>query len=250
MLEIALQLYTVRSHTARNMLPTLRSLAAMGYRVVELAGYGNATPREIRTALDELGMHAIGAHVPLDSLAEHPQQILTDMQILGCRYVVIPWVPESKRSTITQVQNLAEEFNHFAMLLHDEGMEFAYHNHAFEFTRLGHTTIWNLLAEQTDPDLVRFELDIYWARYAGVEPLDLLEQHRERIPLLHLKDMTADHTRADVPIGLGTVPWKQLLIACNEGSERWLIIEQDHPRSALENVQTSLLNLQEMLLRI
>jgi sugar phosphate isomerase/epimerase len=246
MIEIALQLYTVRSHTARNMLATLRTIAAMGYRAVELAGFGGTSAREIRHVLDELGMRAIGAHIELDRLSEHPQQVLSDMQILGCRYVVVPWVMPARRSNPADVQRLAEEFNRYGAQLRAEGIRLAYHNHAYEFAPLGPSNLWSQLLAATDPALVCFELDLYWARYAGVEPIDLIEQHRERLPLLHFKDMAADHTRADVPIGMGIMPWKQILSACGDG-ERWAIIEQDHPRNPLENVQFSLQSLRQIM---
>ncbi len=245
-IEIALQLYTLRSHTARNMLATLRTIAAMGYGAVELAGYEGISAREIRAVLDELGMRTIGAHINLESLAEHPQQVLSDMQILGCRYVVVPWIAPARRSTIAGVQRVAEEFNRYGAQLRNEGLSFAYHNHAYEFAPLETSSIWDQLIACTDPALVCFELDLYWAKYAGIEPLDLIEQHRARLPLLHFKDMAADHTRADVPIGTGIMPWKPILAACGDG-QHWAIIEQDHPRNPLENVQSSLHSLQQIM---
>jgi sugar phosphate isomerase/epimerase len=247
MIKTALQLYTVRSHTARNMLTTLRTLGAMGYRTIELSGYGNATPRDIRDQLDDLDMRALGAHIDLEHLRTHLQQVLSDMQTLGCRYVVVPWIAPQLRTSLVHVRHLAEDFNRFGAILAEEGLSLVYHNYVADFTPLEGSSLWHELLTNTDPALVCFELDIYWAKYAGVDPLELMEQYGERILLLHCKDMAADHVRADVPVGNGIIPWRQIFAACDPALEYWAIVEQDHPRNALESVQTSLQYLQQLL---
>jgi sugar phosphate isomerase/epimerase len=247
MIEIALQLYTVRSHTARNMLPTLRTLATMGYRSFEFSGYGNATPRDIRAVLDELELRALGAHIDYEQLATHPQQLLREMHSLGCQYVVLAWLPQERRSTLNSARHLAEEFNRYGALFARENLTFVYHNYVTDFMPLHGSSVLHELITHTDPALVHFELDTYWAKYAGLEPVEFIEHYGERIPLLHCKDIAADHIRADVPVGTGIMPWRQLFAACDPALQRWAVVEQDHPRNALESVQISLRNLQDLL---
>jgi sugar phosphate isomerase/epimerase len=109
--QIALQLYTVRDHEATDMLNTLRRIAEMGYRAVEFAGYNNATPRDIRAALDEHGLRAVSAHVSLEALQTQPARVFADLHTLGCAHVVVPSVGVEHRGTVGQVRQLAQLLN-------------------------------------------------------------------------------------------------------------------------------------------
>lgn len=89
-------------------------------------------------------------------------------------------------------------------------------------------------------------MDLYWAQYAGVDPETLLRDHAARISLVHLKDMAPDEGRSDVPVGEGTLPWTELLQAADDSGPEWYIVEQDHPKDPLQDVQSSLQNLERM----
>ena len=238
--HVAVQLYTLRDLTANDMLGTLRRLAAIGYRAVEFAGYGDATPTAIRATLDELGMRGIAAHIRLDQIEQNSAEVVEQMQALGCEYVVVPWIGEEHRGSVEQVRALAERLNRAGQRLAEQGLRLGYHNHQFEFEPLDGTSMWELLVAETDPALVDFELDIYWAAFAQRDPIALIEQHNARLPLLHLKDRAADDGR-DAPVGDGTLPWDRILAATQA---RWQIVEQDHPRAPLDDVTRSLRYLQ------
>ena len=237
--QISLQLYTVREHTSRDMPATLRRLAEIGYTAVELAGYGGLSPRDLRASLDDLGLRASGAHVPLDSWETDPEAVISDMHALDCAYAVVPIIPTERRDE-EAVARLAESFNRWGELCRSEGVTFSYHNHAFEFAPLGETTMWDTLLRETDPGLVHLELDLYWVRYGGVDPETVLRDIGDRISLVHLKDMAADEQRSDLPVGEGTMPWERLLRAADAAGVEWYIAEQDNPRDAFEDVQSSL----------
>lgn len=243
---IALQLYTVRAHTASDILGTLRQLAEMGYRAVEFAGYANSTPREIRAALDDYGLRAISAHVPFTGLEADPQQVLGDLQTLGCQFAVVPSLPKERRADAGGVGQVADTFNRWGELCRARGMRFGYHNHAFEFEPLGDSTLFEQLAAGTDPALVDLELDIFWAHHAGADPIDLIGRYGERMPLLHVKDMAPDAERSDAPVGEGILPWPRILAAGAAAGTQYYIVEQDHPKNPLEDVRTSLRNLEQM----
>lgn len=245
--QIALQLYTVRERTAQDMVGTLEELAAMGYRAVELAGYGGVPVSDLRAALNDLGLRAMGAHVPYDRLASEPERVVDELRSLGCDYAVLPQLPPERRSG-PLVRELPAMFNAWGEQFRSAGLTFAYHNHDAEFVALpgddGRCLYDTLLAE-TDPALVTFELDIYWVRYAGQDPLALLGRHPERFPLLHIKDMGENPDRADAPVGTGIIDWQAVLDAAT--GARWYIVEQDHPTDPLTDVSTSLRNLQQMV---
>ncbi len=244
--QIALQLYTVREHTARDMLGTLRQIAEMGYQAVEFAGYGGVPVRDIRAALDEYGLQAVAAHVKFSEWENQPEQVFADLHTLDCGYAVVPSVPAERRGGVEQVKQLAETFNRWGKLSQSEGLQFAYHNHSFEFAPLDSITMWDILTEATDPALVALELDVYWVEHGGFDPVELIQRFAGRVPLLHLKDNSSEPGQPDAPVGEGSLPWDKVLAVAAATGVQWYIVEQDHPKNALEDVRTSLRNLQQM----
>jgi sugar phosphate isomerase/epimerase len=243
--RIALQLYTVRELTARDMLGTLRQLAEMGYGAVEFAGYGEVGTRELRAALEDHGLQAAGAHVSFGKLTLDPGRVFSELRTLGCSHAVVPMMPPEHRGDEATVARFADALNRLGEACEAEGLAFSYHNHDFEFSPLGAATAWEVLVRETDPRLVGLELDVFWARYAGVDPVRLLERLASRIALLHLKDMAPDG-RSDAPVGEGTMPWGPLIDAGVAAGVGWYIVEQDHPSSALDDVRRTLQNLERM----
>ncbi len=234
--QISLQLYTVREETARDMPGTLRRISEIGYPAVEFAGYGDLSPQELKTVIDDLGLRASGAHVPFDSWETDPEPVITDMHTLDCAHAILPMAPPEYRSDEAQVARLTESLNRWGELCRHEGVTFSYHNHDFEFAPLGGTTMWDVLVRETDPGLVYLELDLYWVRYGGADP----------DPLVHMKDMASDDQRSDLPVGEGIMPWTSLLEAADAAGVEWYVAEQDNPRDALEDVRISLQHSQEL----
>lgn len=244
--QISLQLYTVRERTARDMPGTLRRLAGMGYAAVEFAGFGGLPAPDLRAILDELGLRASGAHVPLDAWDSDPAAAVADMHAIGSDHAVVPIAPPERRADEGAVSRLAEDFNRWGELCRSEGLTFSYHNHDFEFARLGDGTMWEVLVRETDPALVHFELDLYWVKYGGADPASVLRDVADRVSLVHLKDMAPDETRADLPVGEGTMPWPDLLRAADEAGVEWYVAEQDNPGDAMRDVETSLHAMREL----
>ena len=244
--QISLQLYTVREHTARDMPGTLRRLADIGYTAVETAGFGGLTPQELRRVMDDLGLRASGAHVPLDAWDSDPASVVADMHTIGSAHTIVPIAPPERRGDEDAISRLAEHFNRWGEMCRAEGLTFSYHNHDFEFARLGETTMWEVLVRETDPSLVHLELDLYWIKYGGSDPETVLRDVGDRVSLVHLKDMAPDETRSDLPVGEGTMSWPDLLKTADELGVEWFVAEQDNPRDAMQDVGTSLEALREL----
>ncbi len=237
--QISLQLYTVREHTARDMPATLRRIAEIGFTAVELAGYSGHSAHDLRASLDDVGLRASGAHVPLDSWETDPEAVISDMHALDCAHAVVPIIPPERRDE-EAVAGLAESFNRWGELCRSGGVTLSYHNHDFEFAPLGETTMWDTLLRETNPELVHLELDLYWVRYGGVDPVSALRDLADRVSLVHLKDMAPDEQRSDLPVGEGTMLWPELLRAADDAGAEWYVAEQDNPRDAFEDVRSSL----------
>jgi sugar phosphate isomerase/epimerase len=245
--RITLELYTLRDLTSNDMLGTLRKVAEQGYKAVEFAGYGNSTPRDVRAELDSLGVRAPALHTNLNALQTEHERLVDDARTLGCEYVVLASIPQDQRGSVDAARQLAAAFNAFGEACRAAGLQFAYHNHNFEFAPLGDTNMYNILLEDTDPALVKYELDVFWARFANQDPIEVLERLAGRVPLLHVKDMTAGEERADAPVGEGIMPWPEILRAAASAGSEYYIVEQDHPRNPLRDTGESFKNLKQLL---
>lgn len=246
--QIALQLYTVRSLTQGDFLGTLRAVADMGYPAVEFAGFGGLSADQLKAALDDMGLRAMGAHVQLDAFASRLPEVCAELRTLGAEYAIVPYLGEDRRGDVDQARWLAGTFNEWGARCKEEGIRFGYHNHDFEFNPLPGeqpATLFDILLAETDPNVVALELDVFWVRYAGVDPLQLIRRHPDRFPLLHLKDMEAGAERDDAPVGAGVIDWSPIL-AATETSAAWYIVEQDNPRDPLADVERSLRHLEGM----
>lgn len=244
---VALQLYTVREDAARDFVGTLEQVAAIGYVGVELAGYGPLTAEMLRAKLDALGMVVAGSHIALARMETALPAVIRECHILGCPTLVCPFLPPERR-TASAYRDVAASLNRIGAAAHAEGLGLCYHNHAFEFeTTIDGLTAYDWLAAQTDPAIVQLEVDAFWAEKAGRDPAALLATYAGRVPLVHLKDMTADAAQTFAPVGTGSVDFAPIFAAAERGGVRWYIVEQDRAEgSAIDAARTSFANLKQM----
>lgn len=245
-IPVALQLYTVRDETARDFAGTVRRVAEMGYPAVEFAGYGGLTAEQMVALLSETGLRAASTHVGLDALESDLDQQLDYCSAINCTHLVLPWlVPEYR--TAEAFRAMAPKLNEIGRRCADRGISFAYHNHDFEFAANGDEgkTLLDTLRDGTDAALVGFEVDVYWAAFAGIDPVELLGRYAGRVRLVHMKDLGADRGFAEV--GDGTLDMRGICAAAETAGARWLIVENDAPRMpSLESARRSLENLRGM----
>ncbi len=243
---IGVQLYTLRDATRSDMVGTLRRVAAMGFPGVEFAGWGNSSPTGIRRVLDDTGLQAIAAHVAWERWESDRDAALAECREVGCETAVVPSVPEELLRDVDAVRDLARRFDAHARAAREAGLAFAFHNHATELESIDGTTPWHVLVAETSPELVHFEVDLYWVAYAGADPAAIVRAAPGRVPLVHAKDMAVG-SRADLPAGSGTLDWTGITAAAAEGGVRWYIAEQDNPQDPFPDVKTALRNLRGLL---
>jgi sugar phosphate isomerase/epimerase len=243
--RIGIQLYTVRNLLGADFHGTLGRLAAIGYREVEFAGYFNHTPEQVRAALTRHGLAAPAAHVGFDSLASGWEAVLHTARLLGHQYVVCAWIPEERRRTLEQWRGIAALLNQAGKATKEAGLQFAYHNHAFEFEPVSGQVPYDLLLAETDPALVRLELDLFWITYGGANPLDYFARHAGRFPLVHVKDMVAKPApdvaaeRVMVDVGQGSIDWKGIFARAREAGIEHYFVEHDGPADPLASARAS-----------
>lgn len=226
-LPIALQLYTVRDDAAKDFAGTLKKVAEIGYAGVELAGYHGMAVSDLKTQLDDLHLFVAGSHIGIDQIESNLKQVVEENLALGNRYVVVPYLSEERRQGADGYKKTAETLNTLGQSLQTYGLSLAYHNHNFEFAPLENGQRGeDILLENTDPMLVRAEVDSYWVLKAGVDPVAFIKHHSGRVPLLHLKDRDkGDGSFA--PLGTGDLPLDALIAAAYEIGTEYLIVEQD-----------------------
>jgi len=244
---IALQMYTLRDAVQADIVGTLRAVAELGYGAVELHTLGGLSAAALRTELDTLGLQVCGMHIGLDRLERQLDAELADMHTLGGQYVVCPSLPPDRRGSAEGYRTLARTLTQIGRACREQGFRFCYHNHDFEFQRFGDTTGFDILFSTADPTLVQSELDVYWAAFAGHDPAALLRRMKGRVPLVHLKDMTAGPSPTFAEVGHGVLDFPAILAAADEAGAEWPIVEQDvcaHP--PLESVGMSLAYLRSL----
>jgi sugar phosphate isomerase/epimerase len=238
-MPIGIQLYTLRSLLERDFDGTLASVAGIGYREVEFAGYYNRTPAQVREVLRRTGLSAPSVHVPLPATDEVWMRALDDARTIGHEWAVIPWLDPSLRRTPDDWSRLADRLNHLAPLAKNAGLRFGYHNHDFELASNGNGTFLDLLIARTDPQLVSFEMDVYWVTKAGGDPLALMAKYPGRFPLLHLKDASAPPERRIVDVGSGTIDWRAVLRTARSQGLQHAFVEHDQPTDPLASARAS-----------
>lgn len=243
-MKIALQLWTVRDHTERDMLGALREVASIGYRAVEFAGLGTASAADIHRELHALQMDAISAHVGLADLLARRSEVIAELHTLGCQQVVLPWIPAERRTSIDRVKHLAETCNTLGGALAAEGITFVYHNEDYDFLPLGDSTLWHTLVEHTDPALLKLQLDLFTAELMNAVPLSLMSGYGSRMTSLHLCDMRNGQY---VPVGEGSLPWPAILAAARATAVDWLIVEQDGSPQSLADAAVSLAQITKLM---
>jgi sugar phosphate isomerase/epimerase len=248
--SIGLQLYTLGPDLDADFDRTLRQVAAIGYRTVELAGLHGRTSRQFRAALDAAGLQCRSMHVAGRASGKEPSlsgdlgAIAADAHVLGASDVVMPiyfappgmdLVEAGAALTVDDYKRMAAFLNEKAAGLKRHGVRLGYHNHNPEFAAVGDTNGLGVLLAETDPALVDFELDVGWAAAAGVDPVDLLNAHPRRFTQMHVKDIKRS-TRPNfalrqdpTEVGRGMIDWARILPVAWAAGVRGYFVEQEPP---------------------
>lgn len=223
-LPIAIQLYTIRDVLAQDFANGVRQIAEMGYMGVETAGFLGTTPKEASRLFRELDLVVTSAHAPLP-LGEKKNQILDIMGELGSNRLVCPYIAPNEYQTIDLIKKTCARFNEANQVAIENGLEFGFHNHHWEFEQVEGRYAYEILLEELDPTIF-FEIDTYWVKTAGLEPSEIIKELGPRAPLLHIKDGPATKNDPMTAVGAGIMEWVEIMSAGKDHAE-WLIVELD-----------------------
>ena len=236
--RIGLQLYTVRDLMAKDVEGTLTAVAGAGYTEVEFAGYFGKSPADIRAMLDRHGLTAPSVHA--GSIAPDDwAKSLDAAHVIGHKYIVMPWIPEERRKTLDDWRRIAADFNRVAAAAQAAGVQFAYHNHDFEFPLVEGRVPYDVLLAETDPKLVQLEIDLYWITKGGQDPLAYFARWPGRVPLVHVKDSAGPPDHKMVDVGSGTIDWKRIFARSEQAGIKHYFVEHDQPADPIASITAS-----------
>jgi sugar phosphate isomerase/epimerase len=244
-LELGLNLFSAREAMARDADSTLATLAEIGYRNVELAGYYGHKPSAFHDLLTKHGLRAVAAHVPIDRFENELETVIAEAKMFGMHTLVVPWLSEEQRAP-QFVRKLPIKLNAWGEEVVKAGMRLAWHNHEFEYEiRVDERTMMNLLLADTHPDYVDFEPDFNQIARAGVDPLTELREMHPRVRLAHAKDVATDGSTVNV--GRGIIDWQAIVATSQENMLDYLIIEHNQPDDIRADLGESLSYLDRLL---
>ena len=258
--QIGVQLYTLRDTIGKDPKAVLAQVAKLGYTTVETFGYNNGkwfglTPSELAAVLKENNLsspsgHTFGGAMFLkDDWQDKWKQAATDSKALGQDYIVIPYLEDSAR-TVENYKKVAEGLNKAGEICKSIGNKLAYHNHDFEFADKGGETGLSILMKNTDPKLVSFELDIYWVKKSGNDPLTLFKQYPGRFHMWHIKDMDNTEKKFFTEVGNGVIDWKPIFAAAKQSGLKYYFVEQDVcPGPPIESITKSIQYLKKNIVK-
>ena len=225
---------------------TLERVAQIGYPGIEIGGYNNKNRDQLIAKINELGLSVTGAHVGLDALRDDMPGVIEESRALGNKFVIVPWIGPELRGSAENWRNIAAQLETAGRALKDADLTLCYHHHDFEFVEnYDGKSAFQILMESVDADLLQAEVDVYWAKKGGHDPVEVINRYADRLPLLHLKDMMPDGSFGEV--GEGILDWPAILKAAQNAGVVHYAVEQDTcPGDPFESIQTSLQNLKKM----
>jgi len=246
---LGIQLYSVRDAIAQNLEGSLEKLAGLGYKNLEIFGYDGTffgkTTREFQTILSNTGLSVISSHHTTGigvegrrTLSKGWKNAVDEMHEIGAKYMVCAFLFPNER-TPKIYRSLPGIFEKSAEMTRKANIQFAYHNHDFEFEPFGDSTYYDFLLQNTPPELVKMEMDLYWISKAGFDPLSYFKKYPGRFPLWHVKDMEA-LTKDFTEVGSGTIDFDRIFAAKEQAGLDYWFVEQDTSRGGIfESLQKS-----------
>jgi sugar phosphate isomerase/epimerase len=256
--DLGLQLYTIRDEISKtkDLSETIGHVAAAGYKQVELYGYNTErkffghSVKEFSDILKKNHLKTPSGHYGLADMLHGAnynwdswKYLLEDAKTLGHKYVVIPYL-DDKHRTADDFKRVAERLNKGGELSKDAGLITGYHNHNFEFETADGTTHYEYLLKNTDPALVKFEMDMYWVKYAEQDPVEWFKKYPGRFPMWHIKDMEAKTEGKPkgqtCEVGNGIIDWSAIFAQKKLAGLDYTFVEQEqYTRPVFECIKIS-----------
>lgn len=251
-LPVGLQVYGLRDlleNNPKNFEPVMMKVKEMGYNGVELAGLYGLEPQYVKEVLERVGLAPLSAHVPLADMMADSQKVIEDYKVIGCRYLVVPYLPEEYRHNTPGYETVICEMTRIGQQMSEQGITLLYHNHDFEFVTLPDGSLGlDDIYRRIPSTALQAEPDTCWIHVAGQNPSAYVEKYAGRCPVVHLKDyikagnpknlykligIDTEESEEDSgffefrPVGFGQQIWEPILEAAVKAGASWVVVEQD-----------------------
>jgi sugar phosphate isomerase/epimerase len=245
---VGLQLYSLRDTFQTNVPLALQFAKNFGFLEVELAGTYGLSPETFREGVRRSGLKPVATHFSYEQWAKDPEQAAAEARALGPEYAGCAWIPHDGPFTEAKCREAIAVFNRAGEVLAKRGLKFFYHNHGYEFQPFNGGTLFDLLVTKTKPELVSFEMDLFWVVHPGQDPVKLLQKYPNRWSLLHLKDMKrgtatgqltgSEDVRNDVALGTGQIDLAAAIREAQRLGVKHYFIEDESP-AVIEQIPQS-----------
>jgi len=249
--DIGLQIYTLRNEIQNDGLEvTMEKVAAKGYKWIEPFGYEGRkflgkTPAEFKQMLTNLGMTTPSVHSVTevssaggkDAIVDQMKTTAEDALAIGSKYLVWAFLKPEDRTSMDDYKRHIETWNKFGEVCKEAGIQFAYHNHDFEFIEFDGVKAYDVIMKETDPELVKFELDLYWITKSGNDPVEYFQKDPGRFHLWHVKDMYPED-KSFAPVGQGSMDFRRIFEARETSGMKYFFVEQDATKDGVSPLDT------------
>lgn len=253
--QIGVQFYTFRNQFAKDVPGTLEMISKMGIKEVEGGGTFGLPEADYKELLKKNNLTMVSVGADFTDLAKDPQKAVDEAKKYGAKYVVCFWIPHNGNEfTFDDAKNAVTVFNNAGKVLAANGLKFCYHAHGFEFRPYENGTLFDYMAKELNPAWANFEMDVFWVKHPGQEPVALLEKYPNRFLLMHLKDRKPgtpgnQNGQADdetnVVLGTGDVGIAAIMKVAKKAGVQHYFIEDESPRS-VDQVPQSLVFLKSL----
>ena len=229
--KIGLQLYTLRDVFPKDPKGVLKQVAEFGYKQIESfegaqGMFWGMSNTDFKKYMDDLGMTIVASHCDMNKDFEKKAE---EAAAIGMKYLICPYLGPQKK--LDDFKKFADTFNQKGEICRKNGIRFAYHNHDYSFKELEGQLPQDVMMSIAGPNLVDFELDIYWVIVAGHDPEAWFNKYPNRFRLCHVKDRTknpvADNGKNSIDLGTGVIDWKKVLKTARKNGMEYFIVEQE-----------------------
>ena len=224
-IPISIQMHTLREEAKKDMLGTLEKVAEIGYKGVEFVNFESLNASKMKEVLNRLGLKPTGSHIFWKDFEANFDECIEYNLEIGNKYIICKLYG---MKTMQDFIEAAKLYNTIGEKCRDKGIQLCYHNHSFEFDKYNGKFGLDILLEESEKELLHFELDTYWIRYAGFDPVDWIKKYSGRCPLIHLKDMKSIKSKEEMlqtEVGNGVMNISSIVSCARETGVKWQIVE-------------------------
>lgn len=249
-MKLAAQLYTVRDYikTPEDIRKTFYKVKEIGYNSVQLSALGPIEPILLKSYLDEVNLDVCATHTPFDRIINQTDEVIAEHKLWNCDYIGLGSMPAEYRKSEDDIKMFLCKVIPAAQRIKDAGLKFVYHNHRFEFEKFGQLTIMEHIINNTDNDTFGLLVDTYWVQAGGASPSAFIEKYKNRIDVIHLKDMCVINNEiAMAEVGEGNMDWEAISDVCKKTNIKYVAVEQDVcQRNPFESLKISFDNIKKL----